>query len=240
MAPNLWVITKIAKLGGTDTDARKFMFGPDVVVESGVHYLMLGSGDREKPVASFTNATAVQNHFFMIKDQPLNAEWLSSESDTCDAAVFCMDSLYHIPAAEGAFVQSELDAAKGWYLQLDSSEKVVTSALTIFGTVYFSTHQPATAPDPDSEDMCSPSLGDSRSYSINFKNAEGLNGDRYADLVGDGLPPSPVAGLVTLDDGTTVPFCIGCSAESPLEGGEPPLPPSASQPKARVYWNVEQ
>jgi type IV pilus assembly protein PilY1 len=46
--------------------------------------------------------------------------------------------------------------------------------------------------------------------------------------------------MVTLDDGTTVPFIIGANANSPLEGGAPPTPPSASQPKARVFWNIEQ
>jgi len=233
--PADWRITKIASLGGTGNQARKFMFGPDIVVEGGTHYLMLGSGDREKPISHYANATAVQNHFFMIKDQPLSSNWLASEQENCSAAVICMSSLHGI-ADENTPDQSVLDSKKGWYLQLDSSEKVVTSALTIFGTVYFSTHQPSTA----SPDTCSANLGDSRSYSINFKNAEGLNGERYADLVGDGLPPSPVAGLVTLDNDVTVPFCIGCSASSPLEGGEPATPPSATQPKARVFWNIEQ
>lgn len=235
VAPASWVITKIASLGGTGTDARKFMFGPDVVVESGVYYLLLGTGDREKPVADYASATAVQNYFYMLKDQPLNAEWLSDESTNCSGAEYlCMNSLYSITTGDTPS-DGDLDAKKGWYLELDPTEKVVTSALTIFGTAYFSTHQP----DQGLVNGCSAKLGESRAYSINFKNAEGLNGERYVDLVGDGLPPSPVAGLVTLDDGTTVPFCIGCG-EKPLEGSEPEGPPSANQPKARVYWNIEQ
>lgn len=237
VAPGSWVITKIASLGGTGTNARKFMFGPDVVVDNGVTYLLLGSGDREKPVINFSSASAVQNYFFMIKDQPTNTSWLSSESTNCSGNEwFCLGSLYGIPSTTTTTPdQAVLDAKKGWYLELDPTEKVVTSALTIFGTVYFSTHQP----DQGLVTGCSAKLGESRAYSINYKNAEGANDERYVDLVGDGLPPSPVAGLVTLDDGSTVPFCIGCG-DKPLEGTEPPLPPSASQPKARVYWNVEQ
>ncbi|HZX50790.1 MAG TPA: PilC/PilY family type IV pilus protein [Pseudomonas sp.] len=237
VAPGAWEITKIASLGGSGSNARKFFFGPDVVVDNGVNYILLGSGDREKPTLDFPEAADVQNDFFMIKDQPTNASWLSSENETCGADLFCMDSLYPILLADDTPSQSLLDAKKGWYLQLDSSEQVVTSALTIFGTVYFSTHQPDTGL---SEGSCSAQLGETRAYAISYKNAEGKDGERYTDLVGDGLPPSPVAGLVTLDNGDTVPFCIGCSGASPLEGSEPEAPPAASQPKARVFWNIEE
>ena len=236
VAPSAWVITKIASLGGTDNNARKFFFGPDVVVDNGVHYVLLGSGDREKPTLDYPGAVDVQNYFFMIKDQPTNVSWLSSENATCGEDLFCMGSLYGI-TTDDTPDQSLLDAKKGWYLQLDSSEQVVTSALTIFGTVYFSTHQPATAL---AEGACSSTLGNTRAYAINYKNAEGKDGERYTPLVGDGLPPSPVAGLVTLDNGDTVPFCIGCSGSSPLEGSEPESPAAAAQPKARVFWNIEQ
>lgn len=234
--PGFWVITQIASLGGTGTSARKFMFGPDVVVDGGMHYLLLGSGDREKPVIDYPNANAVQNYFFMLQDQPLNSAWLSGESANCSGReLICLNSLLSIANDGATPPEADFSGKKGWYLGLRSSEKVVTSALTIFGTVYFSTHQP----DQGLATGCSAQLGESRGYSINFKNAEGLNGERYVDLVGGGLPPSPVAGLVTLDDGTTVPFCIGCG-DKPLEGSEPEGPPSAKQPKARVYWNVEQ
>ncbi len=51
----------------------------------------------------------------------------------------------------------------------------------------------------------------------------------------------PVAGMVTLDDGRTVPFCIGCSKDSPLEGEEPKMPAAGmpAQPKGRVYWYIQ-
>lgn len=235
VAPGSWVLTKIASLGGSGVDARKFLFGPDVVVEGGVNYVLLGSGDREKPLASYSNALAVQDYFFMLKDMPTNSEWLSSESATCSNNNLCMGSLYPITTADTP-PQSEVDAKKGWALRLTSKEKVVTSALTIFGTVYFSTHEPS---EPLAN-SCTPDLGEARAYSINFRNAEGTNGMRSVDLVGDGLPPSPVAGLVTLDDGTTVPFCIGCNGDSPLEASDPPMPPTSAQPKSRVFWNIEK
>lgn len=235
VVPGLWTIKKIAALGGTGASARKFLFGPDVVTEGGVNYVLLGSGDREKPLTYYGNALAVQDYFFMLKDVPTDPTWLISESVTCSGDNLCMGSLLAITTTATP-TAAQLSAKKGWALQLTSKEKVVTSSLTIFGTVYFSTQEPSQA----LAGSCTPDLGYARTYSINFRNAKGLNGERSVHLVGDGLPPSPVAGLVTLDDGSTVPFCIGCSGTSSLEGSEPPIPPTAVQPKARVFWNIEQ
>lgn len=236
VSPGTWEITKIAALGGAGTSARKFLFGPDVVTEGGINYVLLGSGDREKPLTYFSNALAVQDYFFMLKDIPTDPTWLSNESATCSANPnLCMNSLLAITTTATP-TAAELSAKKGWALQLTTKEKTVTSALTIFGTVYFSSQEPSQA----LAGSCTPDLGYARTYAINFRNAEGENGERSVHLVGDGLPPSPVAGLVTLDDGSTVPFCIGCSGTSSLEGSEPPIPPTAVQPKARVFWNIEQ
>ncbi|MCY1530080.1 hypothetical protein D9M68_652560 [compost metagenome] len=234
-APGTWIITKIAALGGTGVDARKFIYGPDVVNDNGTYAILLGSGDREKPISAYDAAAAVQNYFFMLKDRPTDTTWLSSEADNCSASILCKESLFAITDTSTP-AQETLDLKKGWYLALSPTEQVVTSALTIFGNVTFSTHRPR----PADAASCTPNLGDARVYNINFKNAEGKNGERYAELVGDGLPPSPVAGLVKLDNGPTVPFCIGCGSSSSLEGGEPPSPPIAVQPKARVFWNIEK
>ncbi|WP_052659185.1 PilC/PilY family type IV pilus protein [Pseudomonas sp. LFM046] len=235
-SPGGWTITKIAALGGTGVDARKFIYGPDVVNDNGTYVLLLGSGDREKPVGFYDDAAAVQNYFFMLKDRPTDSEWLASEGTNCaGASILCKASLFAI-TDRSTPAQDALDLKKGWYLALDPTEQVVTSALTIFGNVTFSTHRPRIA----NAAACTPDLGDARVYNVNFKNAEGKNGERYAELAGDGLPPSPVAGLVKLDNGPTVPFCIGCGSTSSLEGGEPPKPPIAVQPKARVFWNIEK
>ena len=60
-------------------------------------------------------------------------------------------------------------------------------------------------------------------------------------MSGDGLPPSPVAGLVLLDGSTTpIPFIIGADPDSPLQGSEPTPPSSGTQPKSLTYWYIEQ
>ncbi|MEO4046721.1 pilus assembly protein PilY [Pseudomonas sp. CAU 1711] len=228
-APASWSMVKIAALGPN----RKFMFAPDVVQDGSDYVLLLGSGDREKPLLSYTAASSATNYFFMLRDRPNDSAWLTSEVANCGAAQLCLSSLLPITSSATPSA-STLATKKGWYLGLSSTEQVVTSAITVFGVVTFSTHQPAVA----TPGVCS-SLGEARVYNISYLNAEGNNGQRYLDLAGDGLPPSPVAGMVTLDDGRTVPFVIGANPNSPLEGSPPVQPLSVLQPTARVYWNVE-
>lgn len=236
-APAGWTITKVAALGGTGTEARKFMFAPDVVEDSGTYFLMIGSGDREKPLSSYTNASSVVNHFFMVKDRPTDATWLTTENATCGANVICKASLLSITTIDNP-TQAQLDEKKGWYLGMTSREQVVTSAITVFGVTTFSTHQPA-VPVIGS---CSSNLGTTNVYNINYTNAAIANGtgSRYERVVGDGLPPSPVAGMVRLDDGTIVPFVIGAKPGSPLEGSPPTSPSTVTQPKSRVYWYIKR
>ena len=240
-----WSITKIASLG-CDTPSsctssvanRKFMFAPSVVTSDNVTYnIMLGSGDREKPVKEYISSKNIVNHYFMLKDKPSDATWLSSENVTCGADVICKGSLLGITTSATPSVAS-LAAKKGWYLGLTSTEQTVTSSVTIFGVLTFSTHQPAVT----AANACTNNLGTTRVYNINYLNAESANKTtlRYEDVSGDGLPPSPVAGRVKLDNGKSVPFCIGCSKDSPLEGSPPPDTSSTARPKQRLYWYLQK
>jgi len=239
-----WTMTKIASLGcdttASCTSNRKFMFAPDVLEDSGNYILLLGSGDREKPLnTSYYPLTAtVSNYFFQFEDRPTDASWLTNEltNNVCGAAVICKNSLYPITTSATPTV-SDLVTKKGWYLGLRPSEQVVTSAITVFDTVTFSTHIPVSP----AANSCVSTLGSASVYNISYKNAKASRGDqRYEEVSGGGLPPSPVAGNVTLDNGDTVPFCIGCNPDSPLEGGTPTPPNPPVTPKARVYWYIEK
>lgn len=235
-APGSWTMTKIASLGGSGTDNRKFMFPPDVLDDNGTYVLLLGSGDREKPLASYTSATSVANRFYRIDDKPTDVNWLSSESGNCGGSnVICNNSLFAITTTATP-TSVQLATKKGWYLGLISTEQVVTSAITVFGTVTFSTFQP-TAPVAG---QCT-SLGTATVYNLDYTNASTRIGTlRGQHLTGDGLPPSPVAGMVTLDDGTTVPFIIGGNTNSALQGGDPISPSSIVRPRSRAYWNIKK
>jgi type IV pilus assembly protein PilY1 len=235
-APGSWTITKIAALGGSSTNNRKFMFPPDILDDNCTYVLLLGSGDREKPLSSYSSATAVANRFFLIKDKPTDTTWLTAENSTCGANVICTNSLFAITTSTAPTSAELATKPKGWYLALASTEQVVTSAITVFGTVTFSTHEP-TAP---AAGQCT-SLGTAQVYNLDYTNAAPKSGTvRSQVIVGGGLPPSPVAGMVTLDNGATVPFIIGANPASALQGGDPPPPSSVVRPRSRVYWNIKK
>ena len=243
-APGDWTITKIASLGCSSSAGcasnRKFMFAPSVIRDGAGYNILLGSGDREKPR---NYGSSIDNYFFMLQDRPTDSTWLSTESTTCGSGVLCLDSLTAITTSANPTAE-ELAAKKGWYLGMRSTEQVVTSAITIYGTVTFSTHEPS-VPRPG---VCTSTLGTARVYNISYLNAAPAAGqqDRSAELPGNiGLPPSPVAGNVDLTDeggDSAVQFLIGCDASSPMEVCKPkkPAPVIETAPKSRVYWYIER
>lgn len=247
-APAGWTITKIASLGcdtAGDTSPsvgcpmnRKFMFAPDIVEKEGVLYLLLGSGDREKPLMNFTAAYGVQNYFFMIKDLPTDSDWLAGETANCGSSIICLDSLVPIASGGANPDAADLAASKGWALALRAHEQAVTSPITVFGTTTFSTHTP-TVPLPRA---CTSNLGTARVYNVRFANAAaaGVANNRDQEIAGGGLPPSPVAGMVQLDDGQIVPFVIGAVGDSSLESSLPGAPATGTQPKSLTYWYIEK
>ncbi len=237
-APAAWTMTKIASLGcataGSCSPNRKFLFAPDVVVEGSTHIVLIGSGDREKPLTGYTSAAGVANKMFMVMDKPSDSAWLSSENATCGADVICLDSLFSITSSADPSA-SDLSNKKGWALGLSSTEQVVTSSVTTFGITTFSTHTPAVP----TAGTCGSNLGTAKVYNVAYTNAASKNGtsNRSELIVGGGLPPSPVAGKVTLDDGQTVVFVIGANKNSPIEAQLRTSTGSASgYPKGRVYW----
>jgi type IV pilus assembly protein PilY1 len=244
-----WTMTRIAALGcddgGTCSENRKFLYAPDVVVEpepnSGTHILLIGSGDREKPVLTYDSAYETDNYFYMVIDRPTDSTWLTTDMGDCSVGEICMDEdvMLEIGRDDDNPTEADLADKKGWYLELAPHEQVVTSAITVFGGVTFSTHIP-TVPDPGA---CSSDLGTANVYNVRYRNAApsrpgALN--RYEEIEGGGLPPSPVAGQVRLDDGTIVPFIIGADPSSPLEGGLPVPPSLSTQPKSITYWYIEK
>jgi len=103
------------------------------------------------------------------------------------------------------------------------------------------------------------SLGTTRGYAVNFITGESAvaGSERFDEFVGGGLPPSPVGGVVELDDpaegdgddggdGSStrhlVPFIIGGrqldgSFSSGLEGQQPDI--DLSGVRSRTYWYLE-
>jgi len=252
--PANWTITKIASLGCSTTNCpggvanRKFMFAPEVVVAPDYNIVLIGSGDREHPLLSNTTTVSVDNAFFMIKDKPSDTVWWSSEAANCESqALACITSLLSIdPDSTLLPTDEQLAAKKGWYMPFGAGdhdkEQVVTSAIAVLGVVTFSTHTPT----PTDSNSCGSNLGLARVYNLGFLNGKPASGTtRYIPITGGGLPPSPVAGLVTVVHPTTgqnitVPFVIGSSPDSPLEGASPQAIATPSSAKTRAYWYLQQ
>jgi len=213
-----WPMHLLADLGPT----RKFFFRPDVVISKTYDLVLIGSGDREKPLVDDS-----ADRFYMLKDDQTgkdgSAGTVIKETDLIVAGV-------------------EPTTEKGWFLDMRKGEKVINAPLSIGGVTFFSTNRPT--PDPSS---CQPNLGEARAYAVDFltggagtdRNSDGTKGteDLSTVLKSGGLPPSPVGGVVQLDDGKLVDFIIGGGA-----GGSPIAPerPVREIPRIRkkLYWNT--
>jgi len=264
--PSGWTISKIASLGCTTSAscARKFLHAPEVVSRSSFNAVLVGSGNRERPLES-NAAVDVDNAFFMIKD------YLSASPDLITTEhLVALDPEEALTEAQKVALSSA--GNKGWYLTFGSgnhdAEQVVTSSVVVGGMAYFSTHAPKT-PSDDEIKVCGANLGTARGYAVNFLDGAGLgNGERYSIFAGGGLPPSPVSGVVTLAltdvDGSplkdpdgkpitaSVPFVIG-GGGGPGGPGENKkcgisgidacsIEVNASGVRGRVFWyiNTEQ
>jgi type IV pilus assembly protein PilY1 len=225
--PAAWRLFRVATLEtGIPSLPRKFFFRPEVVVTKDFVALLIGTGDREKPLA-----TAAVDRFYMVKDS------FKGKDATGMVAVTESDLV-----ASG----NPVDAAKGWYLALNANgEKVVNAPLTVGGITYFASNKPT----PTASGSCATSLGEARAYALDFlTGTAGLdrNGDGAKDaldlsikLSGGGLPPSPVGGLVQLDNGVLVNFVIGGGGVGQASALAPEKPVlDIKRTLKKIYWNT--
>jgi type IV pilus assembly protein PilY1 len=179
---------------------------------------MLGSGDREKPLLS-----ATQDHFFQVFDRRKNK---GAPELAVPITFSALAPMTDRPSVAGA----------GCYMTLAQGEKVVNASTSIGGQSFFGTNRPgASVAGP----VCTPNLGIAKSYGMRLF-CQAATG---STLVGGGLPPSPVAGLVSITDAkgkkSQVPFVIGApnARASAVEGTR--LTPVVEAPRRRLYWFQE-
>lgn len=171
---------------------QRFLNAADVVESPDGSYdmVIIGSGNREKPVD-----TSVQNHMLFYRDYdqvgvstvtaPLQLSNLA-KADTLNGGTLEFDPDKKI-VADSKFVN-------GWYLPLESGEKVVTPALTANKATTFATNVPGI------NSACS-DLGEARIYKIDpFAVAGATAGKRnYVEIEGGGFLPPPVGFTVMVD-----------------------------------------
>ena len=194
LQPSSWTIRKIAQLEG------KVFGAPDVVPTRDFIAVMVGTGDREKPLLAST-----RDHFFVIKDttltQPDRTVSLQREN---------LEEVARVGGSSGTLTQLTVDPESlslrnGCYVSLGTGgEKVVNSPFTIAGVTYFGTNRPVS----QTEHTCTANLGEARAYQFSLFCGTASS----TILAGGGMPPSPVGGFVTMTVGNAtqlVPFVIG-------------------------------
>jgi type IV pilus assembly protein PilY1 len=214
-----WTIEKFASLS---TGTRKFFYPPDVVQARRFTAVLVGSGNRETPLA-----TSSADRFYTLLDYRVS-------KGPSGLAPMTNDNL--VPNG-GTFDLSGNPA--GCYLGMDvRGEKVVTAAVSTGGFSYFSTNRP-TEPLANS---CAANLGLAKTYRVPLF----CGAPESIELAGGGLPPSPVAGLVEVivpaapgtDQTTTrqVPFIIG-GFNPELSGlAVSRVPINVDPTRKRTYW----
>ena len=167
-----------------ETDAtKKFFYPPSVTLEIGYDLILSGTGDREDPCDQ-TTADIV----FAVKDTH-DSTTTYSTTDLTDVTD---------PTATPPNLDDPSSTSKGWYIELETGEKVLSEG-TVFGKVYFfSTFIP-------NDDPCLPG-GIARLYAVNYKtggpaifpNPDGSDNFVRSLDIGGGIPSKPV--LVIGDD----------------------------------------
>ncbi len=174
-----WTIKKIAALGG------KVFHAPDVVVTRDYVAVLVGTGDREKPLMVSSN-----DNFFLVKDTLLNQADRAGFVTKADLTRVAQVDESSPNVAQFTNVNNNVTNASGCYLQLGTNgEKVVNTPFTIAGATYFGTNRPT-----PSDTSCDGSRGQARSYQ--FPLFCGV--PKGVVLDGGGMPPSPVGGLVSI------------------------------------------
>lgn len=242
-SPSNWTVSKLAALGGTGPDARKFLFAADIVPATSINNfdaVLIGSGDREHPFETY-----IQNRFYMIKDDhALNAVRATPIAEgAVDSNTITAGQLYDATAdliqmgttaAQRAAAATAMSTASGWYVRLGAGEKVVSGSTTLGGTVMFGTNLPASA----STNSCTGNLGEARLYMLDYVNAGStfdVNGDgslllsdRFRVRPGGGYPPTPVPISVRVD---------GKTYQAAITGTQVITPPGPQLGRRyRTYW----
>ena len=172
-----------------------------------------GSGDREHPLSWQYPYTSTANRFYVALDN------LADKPTTDEAGLNMDSSLTNSTSPTDCNSPNVLPngSSRGWFMQLQQGEQVVTSSLIVAGTVMFSTNRPIVG----NAASCSTALGEARGYVVSLFNASGAigadgtcGGTRSSVFAGGGLPPSPV-------------LASGVAVRAPFDPKDPknPVPP---------------
>ncbi len=165
-----WKLSLLASVGrhGVPTPSiasdRRFFHRPDLVPSKDGYGLfdgvLVGSGNRANPLDS---GGVTSDYFYMIKDRQTSA---GSGVDTGIEHVDFGDVTSNCLQSETPCV---VNLTNGWRLNFtEPGEKVLATALTITGKVFFTTYLPQVS---GGASACAPSEGAGRLYAVGLQNA---------------------------------------------------------------------
>jgi type IV pilus assembly protein PilY1 len=205
-----WKLSLLASVGrhasgssGVTTD-RRFFHRPDLVPskdKDGIFDgVVIGSGNRADPLDS---GGIVANYMYMIKDRRTS---IGSGVDTGIQHVDFGDVTSNCLQNGGSCI---VNLTSGWRMaMLDSGEKILATALTVTGKVFFTTYLPRAG---SSATACAPSEGAGRLYAVALQDgtavlnydtsddtsddsdAPNSTSDRSVDLISAGIPAEVVS-----------------------------------------------
>jgi type IV pilus assembly protein PilY1 len=180
-------LSKFADLG--TSSSQPFIYAPSIALndDSSDYYMSvaLGSGNRTDPLAADT-----QNRIFMLKDRNANTipdttATAYTTSNLYDATNNDIDSTNTTTATAAV---TSMDSADGWYIDLDSGEKALTSLVTFEDRILATTFAPDSSGINTNNCEIQSSIG--RYYAINVTDARPT--EQFADPENTGDPTTHV------------------------------------------------
>ena len=177
------------------------------VARLGLYALAFGTGDRE----DLWIGTQQEGRFYVFVDDTdllLPADLPLTEADLAPVAVGADD-------VNVDFLLERPTGQKGWFIPLDSAERVITEAFALSGVTFFSTFQPDVEVSGGSDPLCS-KTGSSRVFIVNTTNANQFLRDEYDEKTR----------YMTVANFVTNPYAEQSQTRNPeTTDPSPPLPP---------------
>ena len=225
--------------GGNLSENRRFYYAANTAfirqVGDSFISVSIGSGHRAHPLNN-----QVVDKFFVVKDKGVLSK--SFDMDVSFSDLQDISSLIDSTGngiSDAVTILNDPNAnKKGWYLSFtNSGEKVIEQSITFNNAVIFTSYVP---PGANSGNICQAAAGSGRLYALNILNGNPYidtnhdgtltEQDRFVDLMGAGIAPSPRVLLENGTDGITQRLCIG------TECGFDQLLPPTSKGLMGIKW----
>ena len=226
-----WTVFKLASLGGTGADDRRFFSSPTVARSFFSHVseteitnadsstetirlrkeipydaLMVGSGNRSHP-----NETGTNDMLFLVQDRNIVSQSFSSDIPTVIGTSDLFDITNNPFGSAGTdeeWVLKELDLSDklGWKFSLSNSgEKSLSSSSVIGGVAYYTSFTPASEV---TDNQCILLAGEGTLYAMNMHYGTAVY-DKIAYSVGDKIPDTPELFLGEDEQGNSELLLVG-------------------------------